>query len=35
MRGRTPAEALREALGLEELPPVVLEKGEENEKDAA
>ncbi|NIV49145.1 MAG: IS481 family transposase [Gammaproteobacteria bacterium] len=35
LRGRTPAQALREALGLEELPPVVPEKDEENEKDAA
>ena len=34
LRGRTPAQALREALGLEELPPVVPEK-EEDEKDAA
>ena len=35
LRGRTPAQALREALGLEELPPVVPEKKEEDEKDAA
>jgi transposase InsO family protein len=35
LRGRTPAQALREALGLEQLPPVVPEKDEENEKDAA
>ena len=33
LRGRTPAQALREALGLEELPPVVPEK--KDEKDAA
>jgi transposase InsO family protein len=34
LRGRTPAQALREALGLEELPPVVPQSGEE-EKTAA
>jgi transposase InsO family protein len=35
LRGRTPAEALREALGLEELPPVVPQKDEEDELNAA
>jgi transposase InsO family protein len=35
LKGRTPAEALREALGTEELPPIVPEEGEKNEKDAA
>ena len=34
LQGRTPAQALREALGLEELPPVV-PQSEEEEKDAA
>ena len=40
LRGRTPAQALREALGIEEIPPVVPvrtdeEEKEEDEKDAA
>jgi transposase InsO family protein len=40
LRGRTPAQALREALGIEEIPPVVPvrtdeEDKEEDEKDAA
>ncbi len=34
LRGRTPAQALREALGVEEFPPVVPEK-KEDDKDAA
>jgi hypothetical protein len=35
LKGGTPAQALCEALGLEEIPPVLPEKEEENEKDAA
>jgi transposase InsO family protein len=35
LKGRTPAQALREALGREELPPVVPEREDENENDAA
>ena len=35
LRGRTPAQALREALAIEELPPVVPEAAEEELPDAA
>jgi hypothetical protein len=36
LKGRTPAQALRKALGLEEIPPLGPEsKEEENKKDAA
>ena len=36
LKGRTPAQALREALEIEELPPVAPEEEEENEvNDAA
>jgi hypothetical protein len=35
LRGRTPAQALREALGVEELPPVVPENEEIPQPEAA
>jgi hypothetical protein len=35
LRGRTPAQALREALGIEELPPVAPEAQEEETMEAA
>jgi hypothetical protein len=35
LRGRTPAQALREALGIDEFPPFVPEPGEETTSQAA